>query len=88
MKTHVLSVAILAFAWGPALAQVKLVNKDSNSHDLVVKCTSSADTSIGGSSTRDLGKGPCTVTVKKTSSSASGSGNDTLEIKDGKVARK
>lgn len=70
-----------------AFANVKLINKDSKSHDILIKCSSSADSSIGDSSTRDLGKGPCTVTVKKTGSSASGSGSDTLTIKDGKVSK-
>lgn len=74
--------ATLGLAAGPVHA-LKLVNKDSHSHDLTVKCSSTAHTSIGAHSTRDLGKGPCTVTVKKTGSSASGSG--TLTIQGGKL---
>lgn len=70
-----------------AMAGVKLVNKDGQSHDILIKCSSSADSSVGGSSTRDLGNGPCTVTVKQSGSSATGSGNDTLTIKDGKISK-
>ncbi len=70
-----------------AFAGVKLVNKDGNSYDVMIKCSSNADSSIGGSSTRDLGNGPCTVTVKKSGSSATGNGNDTLTIKDGKISK-
>jgi hypothetical protein len=64
---------------------VKLINRDSTSDDLVVKFSSTAQTSIGGSSTRDLGDGPCTVTIKKTGSSATASGNQNLLIQNGSV---
>lgn len=72
------------FIGASAFAGVKLVNQDSTSHDVKIKCSSTADSSIGGNSTRDLGNGPCTVTVKKTGSSATGSG--TLTIKNGKIS--
>lgn len=78
---------LLALAAMPAHA-VKLVNKDSASHDVTIKCSSTAQSSIGGSSTRDLGKGPCTVTVKKTGSSATASGDGTLVIEKGGVTAK
>ncbi len=84
MKTA--SVLVFLALAAPAAFAVKLVNRDSNSHDLVVKCSSSAQTSIGASSTRDLGHGPCTVTVKKTGSSATAAGSQSLTIKDGKVS--
>ncbi|MBM3786188.1 MAG: hypothetical protein FJW30_17655 [Acidobacteria bacterium] len=83
MKPFIL-VTILAATASLALA-VKLINRDSTSHDLVVKCSSTAQTSIGGSSTRDLGNGPCTVTVKKTGSSATASGSQNLMIQNGSV---
>lgn len=83
MKPFIL-VTILAATASLAFA-VKLTNRDSTSHDLVVKCSSTAQTSIGGSSTRDLGNGPCTVTVKKTGSSATASGNQNLMIQNGSV---
>ena len=83
MKPFIL-VTILAATASLALA-VKLINRDSTSHDLVVKCSSTAQTSIGGSSTRDLGNGPCTVTVKKTGSSATASGSQTLMIQNGSI---
>ncbi|MCQ1549558.1 MAG: hypothetical protein NOF05_12225 [Candidatus Accumulibacter phosphatis] len=70
-----------------ALAAVKLVNRDSTSHDVLIKCSSTTDGSVGASSTRDLGNGPCTVTVKKTGSTATASGNDSLIIKDGKISK-
>lgn len=79
-----LAVAGLALC-ASASAQIKLVNKDSKSHDVLIKCSSSADSSIAGSSTRDIGKGPCTVTVKATKSSASATGKGELTIKDGKI---
>ncbi len=88
MKQFVVSMCAFALlASGSALGAVKVVNKDSDSHDLNIKCNSGSDTSIAGSSTRDIGNGPCTVTVKKTGSSASGSGNDVLTIKDGKIGK-
>jgi hypothetical protein len=76
---------ILAVA-APAAFAVKLINRDSSSHDLMVKCSSTAETSIAGSSTRDLGSGPCTVTVKKTGSSATASGSQTLVIQNGSIS--
>ena len=88
MKRYFLPCVIGAMFFSTsAIANVKLVNRDSKSHDILIKCSSSTDSSIGDSSTRDLGNGPCTVTIKKTGSSASGSGNDTLTIKDGKVSK-
>ena len=78
-----LAVAGLAIC-ASASAQIKLVNKDSKAHDVLIKCSSSADSSIAGSSTRDIGKGPCTVTVKSTKSSKSAAGKGELTIKDGK----
>ena len=72
------STASLAFA-------VKLVNRDSTSHDLVVRCSSTSQTSIGGLSTRDLGNGPCTVTVKRTGSAATASGSQNLMIQNGTI---
>ncbi len=84
MKFHFL-LSILAVA-APAAFAVKLINRDSSSHDLLVKCSSAADTSIAGSSTRDLGSGPCKVTVKKTGSSATASGSQNLVIQNGNVS--
>lgn len=88
MKPIFLLAAAFALAsTGSALAAVKVVNKDSSSHDLLVKCSSTADTSISGSSTRDIGNGPCTVSVKKTGSTATATGNETLTIQDGKISK-
>lgn len=78
------SLGLTAF---PAFA-VKLVNKDSTAHDITIKCSSTAQSSVGGSSTRDLGKGPCTVTVKKSGSSATASGDATLVIERGSISQK
>ena len=69
-----------AFASAPAWADVKVINKDSKAHDITVKCTSTVQRSIQSNTTTSLGKGPCTVTVKATGATMSGSGNDTLVI--------
>ena len=82
-RSILLAVASLAFC-ATAAAQIKLVNKDSKAHDVQIKCSSTADSSIAGSSTRDIGKGPCTVTVKSTKSSATAKDKGELVIKDGK----
>lgn len=82
-----LVVPALCLAALPAHA-VKLVNKDSVSHDVTIKCSSTAQSSIGGSSTRDLGRGPCTVTVKKSGSSSTASGDATLVIERGSISTK
>jgi hypothetical protein len=70
-----------ALATAPAWADVKLTNKDSRAHDIIVKCGSTVQRSIQAGTTTSLGKGPCTVTVKTTGASLSGSGNDTLVIR-------
>lgn len=70
----------LAIVSAPAWADVKLVNKDSKAHDITVKCTSTVQRSIQSNTTTSLGKGPCTVKVKATGATMSGSGNDTLVI--------
>ena len=80
---HAFALAALAAAL-PAAAQIKLVNKDSKSHDVTIKCSSTAQSSIAGSSTRDIGKGPCTVSLKG-GGSASASGKGEIVIKDGKI---
>ena len=79
------AVSLMAVV-APASFAVKLANRDSSSHDILLKCSTTTHTSIGASSTRDVGNGPCTVTVKKTGSSATASGDATLTIKDGKVS--
>lgn len=73
----------------PATAfAVKLVNKDGGSHDITIKCSTTTHTSIGANVTRDIGSGPCTVTVKRNSASGTGSGNDTLVIRNAAVSKK
>jgi len=84
MKKQAAIILALSVCAAPAVAGVKLINKDSGSHDVTIKCSSTSQSSIGGNSTRDLGNGPCTVTVKKTGSSATGKGN--LVIKGGKIS--
>ena len=79
--------AAALIAAGPALA-VKVANRDSQSHELTIKCSTTTLGAVGASSTRDIGKGPCTVTVKTTGSSASGSGKDELVIVKGRFSRK
>ena len=81
----ILCAVTLMAVVAPAAFAVKVANRDSSSHDILLKCSTTTHTSIGASSTRDVGNGPCTVTVKKTGSSATASGDATLTIKDGKV---
>ncbi len=88
MKTSHLAAVLVALTLPAAAHAVKLVNKDSETHEISIKCSTTTHTSIGGNVTRDIGNGPCTVTIKKTNASGSGSGNDTLEIRNGAVARK
>ncbi|MSQ54274.1 MAG: hypothetical protein EXR31_02790 [Betaproteobacteria bacterium] len=63
-----------------AHADVKLINKDSKAHDIMVKCSSTVQRSIQSNTTTSLGKGPCTVKVKATGATMSGNGSDTLVI--------
>ena len=69
------------------MADVSLTNRDSKSHEITIKCSSTTHTSIGANVTRGIGKGPCTVTLKSNGASGSGSGSDKLVIKDGSVSR-
>lgn len=62
---------------------VRLYNKDSSSHKIIIKCSSTTHTSIGASSSRDIGSGPCTVTVKSSGASATASGSTDLVISSG-----
>ena len=71
-----LVVLSAASAW----ADVKLTNKDLKAHDIIVKCASTVQRSIQPGTTTSLGKGPCTVTLKTTGVSMSGSGDYTLVI--------
>jgi len=75
-----LATAVLALAAAPALAEVKLHNKDSKAHDVTVKCQSTVQRSIQPGTIATLGKGPCTVKVKATGATMSGNGNDTMVI--------
>jgi hypothetical protein len=79
------AVLAMPFLSTAAYADVSLTNRDSQSHDITVKCGSTTQTSIGSNTTRGLGRGPCTVTVKSTKASATGNGNDKLIIKNGTV---
>jgi len=63
-----------------AHADVTLTNKDSKAHDITVKCKSTVQRSIQAGTTTSLGPGPCTVTVKATGATMSGSGDSKLVI--------
>ena len=79
MRNYFLSALLLlasAYAW----ADVKLHNKDTKAHEVTVKCQSTVQRSIQSGTIATLGKGPCTVKVKATGATMSGSGNDTLVI--------
>lgn len=81
-------LALLACALAPSAFAVKLINKDGTNHNITIKCSTTTQTSIGGNVHRDVGAGPCTVTVQRTGSSATGNGADTLVIQNGMVTRK
>ncbi len=85
MKIQVSMLLITCTLAGPSLAAVKLINKDGSAHNIKIQCSSTSTGSIQSNTTRDIGKGPCTVTVS--GSSAKGSDGDTLVIKGGKVAK-
>ena len=76
------AIACIAFGLGisAANADVKLQNKDSKSHDVIIKCNSTVQSSIQPNTTRSLGKGPCKVELKASGIVLSGSGDDTIVI--------
>ena len=80
MRYRIPLLAVLAVASASALAEVKLHNKDSNAHDITVKCQSTVQRTIQSNTTTSLGKGPCSVKVKATGATLSGNNNDTLVI--------
>lgn len=79
----VLALSIASTSWGA----VKLTNKDSDSHDILIKCSGTTNSSVGGTSTRDIGTGPCSVTVKSSGSSATAQDGETLVIQGGSVSK-
>ena len=79
-----ISYTILLFSFN-AYADLTLTNRDSKSHDITIKCSTTTQTSIASNVTRSIGNGPCTVTVKSTNASATGSGNAKMVIKNGAV---
>jgi hypothetical protein len=85
MKFAAMISVFALVAAGPAMAAVKLINKDAKAHDIKIQCQSTSTGSIQSNTTRDIGKGPCTVTVD--GSSAKGADGDTLVIKGGKVSK-
>ena len=71
-----------------AVQAIRLYNKDSESHKVIIKCSSTTHTEIGSNSSRDIGNGPCTVTLKDTGASISASGSTDIIIeKGGKLAK-
>jgi hypothetical protein len=83
---HLLAATAITLLSSAAWA-VKLQNKDSKAHDITIKCNSTSTGSIQAGTIRDIGSGPCTVTIKSSGSSASASGGDTLVIKNGKFGK-
>ena len=75
----VLTFTLAFVAVTASVSAVHLFNK-GGPQDVIIKCVSTSHASIGGNSTRDLGAGPCTVTVKSTGSSATASGSTDLVI--------
>ena len=84
MSRHWMVALSALLVAGPSLAAVKLINKDGSAHNIKIKCSSTSTGSIKSNTTRDIGKGPCTVTVN--GSSATSADGGTLVIKGGKVA--
>jgi hypothetical protein len=81
MNARRLLVALAcALGFSAAHADVTLTNKDSKAHDITVKCKSTVQRSIQAGTTTSLGPGPCTVTVKSTGATMSGSGDSKLVI--------
>jgi hypothetical protein len=87
MKPSLIALPLIAAIASTPVFSAKLHNKDSTAHDITIKCSSTSTGSIQANTVRDLGSGPCTVTVKSTGSSASAGGKDMLVIKDGKIKR-
>lgn len=81
---RLICLAVPALAWSitpPAWADVKLTNKDGKAHEISIKCGSSTtQTSIGANTTRSIGKGPCTVTIKGTGGQLQGGDGAHLTI--------
>lgn len=76
-----LALSALTLA-GSALA-VKLINKDYSSYAIKINCKGSpSSTHIGASTQRDLGTGPCTVTLPS-GASTTASGSQDIIIKNG-----
>lgn len=86
MKKIMLALGLFLFS-STVQANVTLINKDSSSHDISIKCSSSTtSTSISGGTTRSIGNGPCTVTVKDSGATATGNDGQTLTITGGSVS--
>ena len=84
MLRKVLTLSVLSLMMASSAMAVKLINRDSSSHDLKVDCNGSrSQTSVGASSTRDLGNGPCTVTIVSSGATATASGSSDLTIEGG-----
>lgn len=87
MKKCVLNAAVLSLVTTSAFASVKLVNKDSDNYDITIKCSSTTQTSIGSNVSRDIGNGPCEVTIKSSGVSETGADGETLVIQGGKFKK-
>lgn len=86
MKIILKTIGYALFAFSSvSYADLTLTNRDGKAHDITIKCSTTTQTSIGSNVTRGIGKGPCTVTVKSTNASATGSGNAKMVIKNGTV---
>lgn len=85
MRSAALGIIVAGALLSSPATAVKIINKDSTSHDIELKCSSTSHTSVGALSTRDVGSGPCTVTIKSTGSSGSASGTTNVVIRNGSV---
>lgn len=84
MFRKALAFSALALLITSSAMAVKLINRDSSSYDIKIDCNGSrSQSSIGASSTRDLGSGPCTVTIVSSGATATASGSSDLMIEGG-----
>ena len=86
-KYFVLTVCLVLFA--QVVEAIHLYNKDSEAHQVVIKCSSTTHTEIGPNASRSLGNGPCTVTITASGATISASGSTDIIIeKGGKLVKK
>lgn len=77
-KLFILTLGLVMISY--SAQAVKLINKSSQSENVIIKCSSVSHSSIGSHSSRDIGSGPCTVTLKSSGAKATASGSTNIVI--------